>query len=691
MGQFNIEKKSFILIFDKAGTLRDTLGASLGEMGYRNILHVKTSEEACRHLAEGNVSWVFSYLYSQDAITGLHIARLALSQSPENAPRVSLFLDDSESELIPMIMTLGVLSVHPSVFTKADLKDHLRALLQGIKHGRDDTLIAAESFRDHLLKSKKYSEIIKLCDLIIPFFPDNVDPYLWQAEAQFALNQQSTGAYTLSRVPNKSPADQQKRDQYALKFLGRPLAAGDSRPPIDSCVVVDSDRASQNQMKVVLGHLGAQNVRCLGSDSEAIEYLIHHQDTQLIITEWKQPTVHGIALVQRVREIGLHRTPIVVSSAQVQEHDQQALQEFDIFSVVKKPLDERQAMAVIIKTINEQRQPHQPTTMMRHLKQSVRMHDLSSASRMYEVICRHSKASASEKLEAQAEYAYLEGKLKLAFSLAIQALKDQGNTLHILSLLGRIAHDQKNYGEALKFLEKAHSMAPYNVERLCMIAKIKSLTGEQQSSEAHLRQALTIDSESVLVKEASLEIIKGSMNHDDIESLLGDASSSASLVSYWNAKAIKAVKAQKIDEAITTYKKALLALPKGMSPNRSTLRYNLALSYARRKKFKMARNYLETLVCEEESPVLEKALSLHQKILDFLSDGTPVMLNTQDFHQSHQDREVLAFEDFDDLYRMERPAGSLGLYKIYYFQGTLPGAYKNLLTPLPSESKIEVA
>ena len=82
----------------------------------------------------------------------------------------------------------------------------------------------------------------------------------------------------------------------------------------------------------------------------------------------------------------------------------------------------------------------------------------------------------------------------------------------------------------------------------------------------------------------------------------------------------------KIEQGLKVYKRALGNLPPGYSDNRSFIRYNLALAYARANRLSKALIYLEVENAMSHSPVIKKIRSLLQKVTNSLRDNSPLVL-----------------------------------------------------------------
>ncbi|NRA66557.1 MAG: response regulator [Pseudobacteriovorax sp.] len=689
MGNYQLDRKKRVLIYDQSERLKNTLGEALVSQGFSNIKYVHRVNDLLELWNLEPTSWIFSYLDDEDEFTGGHILRMCLELEYSSRPLASFFFDESQNSYVPFMMSLGMFSSHESVHSVNHITEGLEFLIQQLETHCDDTLVSAFWYKRHLIAVENYDELIVTAESLIAQFPNNPTYYVMLAEGYFLAGRKDEGSFALHKASGHGAESLDYFAEIVNTHMGRELSAQDRKLPINSCVVIDSDLASQNQIRPLLEALGVQTIQFFQNQDEALQYLLKNIDTQLILTEWKQPHIVGSCIIQRIRAAGLHATPVLIVSALVKGEDDVLLEEFGVSDVIAKPIDDRTALVAILNAVIQERFPSEFTTILRKFRLMVRGQKLREAEQLADVLQQLPECTDELKLGVLVEIKYLSGHTEEAYQLAKQAESQGGNTLYVCHLLGKICLDLHNYKEALGYLAKAKARSPLSVERLCLMAKIFDSMNQSDGAQTCLRAAKAIDGNSVLVKEASIELVKEGMNPETVESLTEDTRGSESLISYWNNKAIQAVRRKKYPEAIATYKKALSALPKGMSESRSYLRYNLALAYSRTKKLKRARVYLETLICEQESPVLDKAMALHKKIVAHITEKTPFVLNDT-FHKTNDESDNSSQVDYDGIVPADSSQGNSCLNRIYFYHGALPSNYNNLLSSIPVLKKTDV-
>lgn len=129
----------------------------------------------------------------------------------------------------------------------------------------------------------------------------------------------------------------------------------------------------------------------------------------------------------------------------------------------------------------------------------------------------------------------------------------------ILHLLARVYMHKKEDTKALKALEGAQILSPYNIDRLVTIGEIFLKQFKPENAEISFQSVLEIDGESVAGKngKSTSMLLMGEVN----EALtLLNSSSKREIASVFNNAAILAVKNKKHEQAIKLYDSALLAI-----------------------------------------------------------------------------------------------------------------------------------
>ena len=140
-----------------------------------------------------------------------------------------------------------------------------------------------------------------------------------------------------------------------------------------------------------------------------------------------------------------------------------------------------------------------------------------------------------------AEICYGRGEIAEARDLAIQAAQMNGYNSLVLNILGKVYIKLGEHDKALQYLEKADSLSPNNMERLCNIANEHAAAGNNNDSKKVLDQLRSDAPDAIMVKEASLVTAVKSGLHEEASIALGSMDSSSSLVTFWNSQGISYV------------------------------------------------------------------------------------------------------------------------------------------------------
>ena len=90
------EKSSTVVIIDQSGTMRSFFSNVLRELGYKNVLSLKSLKEFINFKNRQSVSWLVTHSYIQEKLNAFHILRLALENEEFSKLRVTLLFDESE-------------------------------------------------------------------------------------------------------------------------------------------------------------------------------------------------------------------------------------------------------------------------------------------------------------------------------------------------------------------------------------------------------------------------------------------------------------------------------------------------------------------------------------------------------------------------------------------------------------------
>ena len=120
-------------------------------------------------------------------------------------------------------------------------------------------------------------------------------------------------------------------------------------------------------LKKTLAEIGVENVVSFADGDEATAWVESNDEPDLIIHEWRIPSLSGPLFIQRVRAKGFYRVPLVVISSLIKPDDMPLIREMGIAEVVAKPLEKTNLLPALVWTVSA-RAFRQRTTKLRSVK-----------------------------------------------------------------------------------------------------------------------------------------------------------------------------------------------------------------------------------------------------------------------------------------------------------------------------------
>ena len=620
------DKNSTIVIIDESGTLRPVVGGILRDLGYKNVFSLKSLSEFNSYPEKHQVSWILTHPYMSDKKTVFHLLKDCLQDSKLSALRVTVFFDDSEEDLIPFAFSLGAMAYHLGPITANSIRSDLKDVIKVAREEKNDIAVAAFFLRRFLKKRQWYMDLLSLEQTILEGVDQEITQLMRAAEAYFLTGQEQPGVallYEAVMFDGKSIAEADRLTQIyyrrSLKDCHNPVKRG-------TCIVIDSDEAVRKPIVDLLSKMDFDTVMEFEDGMSALEFARKFKNPDLIVTEWKIREIPGPSFVQIIRHELPPDVPIVICSSLLQESDEILLKEIGINKVISKPIQARNFIASILVALKESQYPSDLSSKEREFRLKMRGGQTAKSETILNSLLVDSSVPRGKKVLLQGEFALHEEDFHEAKRLGLQAAQIMGYGTFVLSLLGKACLQLREHEQALAYMEKASSLSPQNLERLCAIASEQAHLGQEDQAKATVDKVTKEAPTAALAKEAQLSVAVSSGEHEEATSVLGGMESSDSLISFWNSQAISHVKKGNIPQGLGIYKRALRSLPPGYSDNRSYIRYNVALAHAREGNLKKSAIYLESEATMTKSPVFKKVNSLLKKVLHALKTGEPISL-----------------------------------------------------------------
>ena len=641
------DKTVLILIVEPQTTRRSMLIDGFKQLGFKSVRSAPSIKDALAFMENTDElpGWIVTPLMPDTAANGMHLLKLLLTRIELVDCRMSLILEPGQEYCLINAFELGLLSWHPKADDLMTQMAHISDLIAvGSSTDWNECLIAAHYLRQSLREGGNGGDWVRLEQALLGLFPTQDSLVVELAEALQLAGRKRTALLVLERAQGLSGKAAERARVLAERIAVEDMAetAAAAGLGLGSCVVIDPDEAMRNLVAEALKLLGVAEVHAFSEGGAALEHLAEHGEPDLLIQEWRLPHVPGNVLVQRVRTMGFARVPVVVFSSLVKSSDRMLLREMGVSDVIEKPKTGAKLAALLKAIVQEGANPANEKSLELTIRKTLRSGDFAAARRHLEKSESMPAFAETKRKALEAELAFLEGKLKAAGPLAVEALQSGGEDVLLLNLLGKIYMKMRQFTQATKFFERAQALSPDNVERLCELAEVKAESSDLVGAEASVAKAkkLSPEDEHVRATEAKLALVAG--DRDKTRDLLGKLSRTSDVVAFLNNRAVSLVAEGKTQEAIELYQRALQSLPEALNGLIPPISYNLALAFVKDGNMAEAQRSLLP-VLGSGLPVEIKARSLEIRLSQALLSGEPFVLRTG---KSQQDS-VLTEEIFD--------------------------------------------
>lgn len=632
MGSNFRDQKQKVVAIESNGATRTLIAELLREKGFTDVQAVPSIKEALAVLENEAVAWVLSSLFPDQDINLFQLLSM-ISRTPELASlRVSAFVEESEKELLPAAFELGLLSYHLKPFTKDKLKSEFDNFMGDFEAmGWKSLPLSAAYLRRSLLEAGNFSELLNFERQLMQGQAGNLQQLLHLALPLIKLNKIEEATSILVQVQKLDPSfDKQVKQIFATHLPNVDAASVHATINIlnlKSAVIVESDSAIQKDLSSALQEMGVEKIQVFGDGRSALDFLKDNEDNDLIIQEWKIPQVTGPIFLQKAKDECGQSAPFILYTSLIDQNDSQFLKEMGVACVMTKPTSRTEIIKNIIWTVQQERSPTEKKALERKFRQALDEKDLSEAASIMQRYLAGSGISVGAKLLMEAEMSYFQGDFERAREQAFGALKNSGDSIFVLNLLGKIMMQLRDVVTALKCFEKAQELAPQNLARLCQIAEIQADLGQEEMAEKNLAMVSELDPDSETLKESRVKIAINS-GDGDAKALMGQLKDAENVVSYMNNLAVAMARCGKVEDGISQYKKTMQSIPDERADLIATVQFNLALAYLRANDFTAAKDIL-TQLTTVESKLQAKAANILKKIKHSETQGIPLQFKKE--------------------------------------------------------------
>ena len=617
-------KKCRVVVVDPSGPVRQMMAETIrSTLGFEAVESKASVQDVLSHLESDSADWIVAPLQADQPVNALHLLKIC-SEHPElRGIRVSLLVTEEESYVLPTAFELGLFSYHHKPVTKDTLNADMKALFSRFESKQfNEPKTAAHYLRQYLKTVKNHAALAALEKNLLEVYPGDPQILLQLAEPQFHLGNQELAKKTLRQVKLVDKTLSDKVTEMAKTLFGNPDALADEGDSgaginiigVNNAVIIESDESTARSVEDILKQLGCQKINIFTNGHEAWDYLEKNPEPELIITEWRVPKLTGPLLIQRVRHHGFLNVPIIVLSSLLKPEDMPLVREISVADIIQKPINKDVFVPALIWTMAQERMPTEQLTLERKIRMLLKSNRKADAEPLRLQLFADKQTPMARKRLIEAEFAFANNQFALARDAAIEALKQAGDSIHVLNVLGKSFMRLSAYDAALKCFKKAQAMSPHNLERLCLIAETQTELGDHAAAEEALDKVTAIDPDSAQTVEAKVNVAITKGDSAMAKKILAAFESIDNIVAYMNNKAISLAKCGQGPEAIELYNKTLESIPDDNLNQKAIVLYNLSLGKSRDGDFAGAIEHLEIAAKVKESRVAKKVTSLLERL-----------------------------------------------------------------------------
>lgn len=647
MAKALVSRTARVLIIEPSSAVRQLLSDVAKCLGFRDHGTAANCKDALGMLEFEDFNWVITPAMLDDSVNALQLLKLFTEDSRLRQIRMSLIVDDSEEFCLPRAFELGLLSYHKKAYVRDLMEGELRGLIEKIDaYNGSSTLASADYVHKYLLQSKQYRPFKAFVERLLKLLPGSPEVLLKLAESQFVTHEPSKGFGTLLQIEHLYDSYKPRLDELSQRYLGNKNSIdgsgvhGQNALGVHRCVVIDPDTDVQRKLKDFLSYAGVPEVAIFDNGETAWEYCKQEQTIDLVVQEWRIPRVSGPQLLQRLRQCGRYDLPIVVISSLIKKDETPLVREMGVSAVIAKPFDKFTFFKELVWTLQQNVCPTEQKSFEQKIRMLLKVNKIEEAESILTEYLELAHVSEGSKKQMLAEMAFAKEKYKAARSHAVEALKLSGDSLMMLNLLGKCFMKLGEFESALKCMEKAQSISPHNVERLCNIAEVQFDLGQREAAKEALSSASSLDSGNDIVIETDAEIALLMGDSNRAKGLMAQLDSLPNIVSFMNNRAVALTRCGQFDEGIQLYQDTLIALPDPWSETHDIVVYNLGLAYVRHGDIDGAIEQLDRVKSSDETALGKKRSSLRKRLVSAKSAGEVVKLRASDAKKVCSEPEV---------------------------------------------------
>lgn len=588
-----------------------------GVRSYRNFFELSVD------IDKQAVQWVYATFYDQEGEPlGAYLPQM--TSHPTDLVAVVVAIKGEEKGSLPSLFNSGLLQWLDVESAPDAMAQNLFKFLKQLDANAELPLQAFYSLRNFLKSEKRWLEISTTAERLIQLYPHEDMLRLNHIEA---LANQGEQGRARSLLLDLDLYDS-KLAPYIAQLRESLLQQNDSYHKLlavqyhmHRALIVDPLPESLSLIESKCRELGFRDVHVFKDGAEAGEFL-KKETIDFAVIEWQSPSLSGPFLIQRIREKKPADIPIIVISDKLDRSDIQLVKDMGVAQVLKRPLNAQQLAIAAAWAISQAKAPTEAFSIERKIMSSLAEGKLSQAEQLLQKFRGIASRDPLKDLYLKACLAYHRGQFQEAKTLLLEAThRSHGDNVNLAAMLAKCLIRLGDSKAALLLLKRVTSFSPKNLERLCSLASVALENNDLQLAEESLYAAETLDAKANQVQETKVKVaVAGGLNQvaGDTIKLIADVEG---VIAYLNNLAVTLAKSLDFSEAARLYKNCLKIIPAEKSGLRAIVAYNLGLGMIKNKETQLGSIYIKQAIDSGPSPVLARAESLHQRILEARKHG----------------------------------------------------------------------
>lgn len=624
------DKRARVGVFDSAVNFRHEVIWALKDLGFENFVLGTSVGDAKSALSASSVDWVICPVFAEKKETLFDLLRFVTSHVNYGRILVSAFVSDTEYELVPYLYENGLFSYHSKSHLRRSIAVGFSQMVDELqKNDWDPRFTAGSLLRNYLVRQKKAECLLKLEEGLLDANQENTKQMIRVAQANLLANNADRAEKLLRQAKIIDPTLEMNANDLLRSMKLDAAAPADERTfGFQNCVVVDPDAGICQSVSHMLMEMGATEVKAFSDGEEAWKWLSNHAEPDLILLEWKVPSVSGLALVQRIRAHGFSNATIMVLSSLLKGDDISIVNEMTVTSVVLKPFNRKEVMLTLRWAMGEDRKPSEQRSIEHKILSKLAENKISEARDLFAEFETLQGLPVSKRKYIEAEIFYCEENYNIAKDLVIESITQaDGEALSALNLLGKCLLKLGDAASALKFLEKAQSFSPKNIIRQCLIAETHLELGDIEKAVTEVERARQLDAGHPNVKATDLKIAGANVDFEQMRNLLKRLGPVSPILGYMNNRAIAKVRVGHFEEGVELYRQVLKFISVADAATHGSVTYNLGLGYARGGMYQEALSTI-SLIKTKDINLQKKIASLSKKLKHTIDTGTTFEVTT---------------------------------------------------------------